>query len=117
MFRLQLAEPDTQRGKMVLYIIYYINNTITATTATIPTHSNKFLDLIVVERHILKDLGFGLYSVMHHPHQYILYFIKVTTTATTTNAATTAFLVMHLIFALAIRWQSGARSALLELSE
>ena len=26
---------------------------------------------------ILKELGFSLYSVLHHPHKYILYFIKV----------------------------------------
>eukprot|EP00615_Pteridomonas_danica_P010869 CAMPEP_0114351022 /NCGR_PEP_ID=MMETSP0101-20121206/16844_1 /TAXON_ID=38822 ORGANISM="Pteridomonas danica, Strain PT" /NCGR_SAMPLE_ID=MMETSP0101 /ASSEMBLY_ACC=CAM_ASM_000211 /LENGTH=345 /DNA_ID=CAMNT_0001490635 /DNA_START=341 /DNA_END=1376 /DNA_ORIENTATION=+ len=32
--------------------------------------------LISLERHILKELGFGFYQVMEHPHKYLLYYIK-----------------------------------------
>ncbi|TMW68348.1 hypothetical protein Poli38472_005816 [Pythium oligandrum] len=33
--------------------------------------------LIMVERQILIDLGFSLYTIMEHPHKYILYYIKI----------------------------------------
>ncbi|TDH74086.1 hypothetical protein CCR75_009566 [Bremia lactucae] len=33
--------------------------------------------LIMVERQILIDLGFSIYSVTEHPHKYVLYYAKV----------------------------------------
>lgn len=33
--------------------------------------------MIMVERVILKELGFSLYNIMDHPHKYILYYIKM----------------------------------------
>lgn len=35
-------------------------------------------DLMMIERYILKELGFAFYNIGDHPHKYILYFIKVT---------------------------------------
>jgi hypothetical protein len=32
--------------------------------------------LVETERHILKELGFGFYQVMQHPHKFLLYYIK-----------------------------------------
>ena len=35
-------------------------------------------DLLLIERHLLKELGFCLYNiVMDPPHKYILYYIKI----------------------------------------
>ncbi len=34
-------------------------------------------ELITMEMYVLKELGFALYSVMDHPHKYLLYFIKM----------------------------------------
>lgn len=33
--------------------------------------------LVIVERQILIDLGFSIYSVTEHPHKYVLYYVKV----------------------------------------
>ena len=32
--------------------------------------------LVESERHILKELGFGFYHAMEHPHKFLLYYIK-----------------------------------------
>ena len=34
-------------------------------------------ELLLAERHILKELGFSLYTIMDHPHKYLLYYTKV----------------------------------------
>lgn len=34
-------------------------------------------DLMMIERYILRELGFAFYNIGDHPHKYILYFIKV----------------------------------------
>jgi hypothetical protein len=34
-------------------------------------------ELITIERFLLKELGFSFYSVLDHPHKYILYYIKM----------------------------------------
>jgi hypothetical protein len=33
--------------------------------------------VILVERQILIDLGFSIYTIMDHPHKFILYYIKI----------------------------------------
>eukprot|EP00501_MAST-03F_sp_TOSAG23-6_P002339 GSMAST32.ASY1.ANO1.2441.1 assembled CDS len=32
--------------------------------------------VLKTERYILKDLGFSLYTIMEHPHKFILYYVK-----------------------------------------
>ncbi|TFJ83726.1 hypothetical protein NSK_004830 [Nannochloropsis salina CCMP1776] len=32
--------------------------------------------LLMIEKYVLKELGFGFYSIMDHPHKFILYYIK-----------------------------------------
>ena len=32
--------------------------------------------LLTTEKYVLKELGFGFYNVMDHPHKFILYYIK-----------------------------------------
>ena len=32
--------------------------------------------LLTMEKYILKELGFGFYNIMDHPHKFILYYIK-----------------------------------------
>ncbi len=34
-------------------------------------------EVLDMERHILKELGFSLYTIMDHPHRYILYYVKL----------------------------------------
>lgn len=34
-------------------------------------------ELLLIERHILKEMGFSLYTIMDHPHKYLLYYTKL----------------------------------------
>ena len=34
-------------------------------------------ELIMIERYLLKELGFSFYHIMDHPHKYILYYVKL----------------------------------------
>jgi hypothetical protein len=34
-------------------------------------------ELIMIERYLLKDLGFNFYNIIDHPHKYILYYVKM----------------------------------------
>ncbi|CEG47564.1 ania-6a type cyclin [Plasmopara halstedii] len=41
------------------------------------TFSQWRMWLIMVERQVLIDLGFSIYSITEHPHKYVLYYVKV----------------------------------------
>ena len=45
-----------------------------------PTPWQRYHDLrealLTMEKYILKELGFGFYNIMDHPHKFILYYIK-----------------------------------------
>jgi len=48
-------------------------------SSVIPPESLRALrdEMLRVELHVLKELGFGFYNILDHPHKFILYYLKL----------------------------------------
>lgn len=83
---LLLASKVEEHPKMVrdvVFVFYYVYHTRrrTANPKRLDiggrVYSQWKLEVVNMERLILKELGFRLYRAMDHPHKYILYFVRL----------------------------------------
>lgn len=63
-------------------------------------------ELILMERYILKELGFSLYTCMDHPHKYILYYVKLLNGSTALSQLAWNYLNDSLRLDLCLRYLS-----------
>jgi len=83
---LLLASKLEEQPKMVrdiVFVFYYVYHTRRQTprpkTLDIggQIYSRWKLEVVNMERLILRELGFCLYRIMEHPHKFILYFVRL----------------------------------------
>lgn len=58
---------------------------------TSPSYTQWKDEVVLIERTILKELGFSLYNKIEHPHQYILYILAGTGHSENTELTESAF--------------------------
>ncbi|CAM9256935.1 unnamed protein product, partial [Heterosigma akashiwo] len=76
------VEEKPKRLREILFVFHHISQVrrgepITPLELGAQTYMQWKSELIKMERHVLKELGFSFYNIMDHPHKFILYYIKV----------------------------------------